>query len=189
MRAPLPIKDQFVECNISPEEFATLTQYCNNSDNNPDDERRARLLGFGNGVKVAPGAIIRIGNNEIGENSFIGLYSYLNGDVRIGKNVLIGPHCSLPAGNHRFDPATQAFTLRDEANPITIGDGSWVSTGCTITNGVTIGKCNLICANAVVTHDTPDYAIMAGTPAKQIGRIDPQTGEYIWFSHQSPKSK
>ena len=110
MRTPLPVDDLPVGCGISAAEFAALTCYCNASDNGPDDERRARLLGFGNGVKVAPGAIIRIGDNEIGENSFIGLYAYLNGDVRIGRNVLIGPHCSLPAGNHRFDPATQAFT-------------------------------------------------------------------------------
>ena len=115
MRTPLPVDDLPVGCGISSAEFAALTCFCNASDNGPDDERRARLLGFGNGVKVAPGAIIRIGDNEIGENSFIGLYAYLNGDVRIGRNVLIGPHCSLPAGNHRFDPATQAFTRRDLA--------------------------------------------------------------------------
>ena len=77
MRTPLPVDDLPVGCGISAAEFAALTCYCNASDNGPDDERRARLLGFGNGVKVAPGAIIRIGDNEIGENSFIGLYAYL----------------------------------------------------------------------------------------------------------------
>ena len=44
-----------------------------------------------------------------------------------------------------------------------------------------MGRANLVCAGAVVTKSTPDYAIMAGVPAKQIGRIDPETGEYIWF--------
>ncbi|PIE04862.1 MAG: transferase, partial [Spirochaetales bacterium] len=29
--------------------------------------------------------------------------------------------------------------------------------------------------------NTPDYAIMAGTPARQIGTIDKKTGEYIWL--------
>ncbi len=177
---PLPVGPEDAACGVSADEFAMLTRYCHLSDNGPDDERRARLMGFGDGVKIAPGAIVRIGGNAIGTNSFIGLYSYVNGDVRIGKNVLIGPHCSLPAGNHLFDPVAQAFTRRDVAKPIVIGDGSWLASGCTVTNGVTVGKCNLICANAVVTHDTPDYAIMAGTPAKQIGRIDPETGEYRW---------
>ncbi|MPN00078.1 putative acetyltransferase [bioreactor metagenome] len=108
--------------------------------------------------------------------------------MRIGRNVLIGPHCSLPAGNHRFDPGTQAFTRRDEGRPIVIGDGSWLASGCTVTNGVRIGKCNLICANAVVTHDTPDYAIMAGTPARRIGRIDPETGDYHWEKRNGVES-
>lgn len=122
-------------------------------------------------MRIAPGAIVRIGANPIGENSFIGLYCYVNGDVRIGRNVLIGPYCSLPAGNHKFDPATQSFaTKRDAAKPIVIGDGSWLASGCTVTGGVTVGRCNLICANSVVTHDTPDYAIMAGTPPAGSGR-------------------
>ena len=102
--------------------------------------------------------------------------------VRIGRNVLIGPHCSLPAGNHRYDPESRSFAVkRDEPKPITIGDGSWLASGCTVTSGVTIGRANLICANSVVTKSTPDYAIMAGTPARQIGEIDPETGEYHWF--------
>lgn len=169
------------QCGISVEEFEKFTRYMM-ADNGPDDELRAKIMGFHNHVLVAPGAVIRIGENPIGDNTFIGLYSYINGDVRIGKNVLIGPHCSLPAGNHRFSPETQAFnTLRDIPKTIIIGDGSWLASGVTITNGVTVGKGVLICANSVVTKDVPDFAIMAGTPAKQIGKVDSQTGEYCWF--------
>ena len=167
-------------CGVTAEEFRKFTLFCDMSDNHYDDIRRARILGFGKNVTVSPGAVIRIGKNDIGEGCHIGLFSYINGDVRIGNHVLIGPCCSLPAGNHKFNAETQTFSKRDEPRPIVIGDGTWLASGVTVTNGVTIGKCNLICANAVVTHDTPDYAIMAGTPAKQIGRIDPETGEYIW---------
>ena len=52
-----------------------------------------------------------------------------------------------------------------------------------------IGRANLVCAGAVVTHSTPDYAIMAGVPAKQVGRIDPETGEYIWFSAKTKEEE
>ncbi len=180
MRKSLEVDDAMTHCGLTAEEFARLVRFTNFSDNGPDNERRARLMGYGDGVKIAPGAIVRIGDNEIGANSFIGLYCYLNGDVRIGKNVLIGPHCSLPAGNHRFDPATGTYSARDVAKSIVIGDGTWLASGCTVTNGVTVGRANLICANSVLTHDTEDYAIMAGTPAKQIGKVDPATGEYIW---------
>ena len=167
--------------------FAEMTEYMNRSDNQADNLRRAELLGLGGrNIRVAPGAIIRVKEPEkLGRNLFIGLYSYLNGDVEVGDNTLIGPHCALTAGHHRFDAATGWFSARtSEDNAIVIGQGSWLASNVTITAGVHIGKCNLICANAVVTKDTPDYAIMAGVPARQIGRIDDKTGEYLWFSHK-----
>ena len=178
--------------HISDELFAQLTEYCNQSDNGPDDLLRGELLGFGGrGVKVAPGAIIRVPDkNRIGKNIFIGLYSYINGPVTIEDEVLIGPHCALTAGHHKFNPATGSFSARtdgDYDNSILIGRGSWLATGVTITAGVKLGKANLVCANAVVTKSTPDYAIMAGVPARQVGRIDPENGEYQWFSKENEK--
>ena len=171
---------------MKPEMVEELTHYCNESDNGEDDRRRAEILGIGGReVMVAPGAIIRVPDkSKIGSRVFIGLYTYVNGPVTVEDDVLIGPHCSLTAGHHKFDPATQAFTARtnnDYDNSIVIGRGSWLAAGVTVTAGVRIGKANLICAHAVVTRDTPDYAIMAGIPARQKGRIDPETGEYIWF--------
>ena len=171
--------------NISDELFAELTKYCNESDNNIDNLHRAELLGLGGrDIKVAPGAIIRIPKEQVGRNVFIGLYSYLNGKVTIGDNVLIGPHCSVAAGNHKFDPKTGWFSARTEPDgddSIVIGDGCWLASKVTITGGVKLGRANLICAGAVVTKSTPDYAIMAGVPAKQVGEIDPVSGEYRWY--------
>lgn len=171
--------------NISDELFAELTKYCNESDNNIDNARRAELLGLGGrDIKVAPGAIIRIPKEQVGRNVFIGLYSYLNGKVTIGDNVLIGPHCSVAAGNHKFDPKTGWFSARTEPDgddSIVIGDGCWLASKVTITGGVRLGRANLICAGAVVTKSTKDYAIMAGVPAKQVGEIDPVSGEYRWY--------
>ena len=169
--------------------FADLTKYCNESDNLEDDLRRAELLGFGGrAVKVAPGAIIRVRDKgAIGSNIFIGLYSYLNGPITVEDDVLIGPHCALTAGHHKFDPATGCFSARTDAdydNSIVIGRGTWLAAGVTVTAGVKVGRANLVCANAVLTRDTPDYAIMAGVPARQIGRIDPRTGAYHWFSEE-----
>ena len=166
--------------------FALFTRYANQGDNLEDNLHRAEVLGFGGRqVKVAPGAIVRIPNKEqVGKNIFIGLYDYINGDVTIEDNTLIGPYCSLTAGNHKFDPKTGWFSARTEKDgdeSIVIGEGSWLASGVSVTAGVKIGKRNLICANAVVTKSTRDYAIMAGTPAKQIGTIDPETGEYRWI--------
>lgn len=168
------------------EMFEMMTRYCNQGDNLKDNLHRAELLGLGGrNVRVAPGAIVRLKDKEkIGTNVFIGLYDYINGDVAIGDNTLIGPHCVLTAGNHKFDPETGWFSGRTEGDgdeSIVIGEGSWLAAGVSVTAGVKVGKRNLICAHAVVTKDTPDYAIMAGMPAKQVGCIDPKTGEYYWF--------
>ena len=180
------------QIHISDELFEQLTQYCNQSDNGADNALRGELLGFGGRhVLIAPGAIVRVPDkSRIGSRIFIGLYSYVNGPVTIEDDVLIGPHCSLTAGHHKFDPATGSFSARTDAdydNSILIGRGSWLATGVTVTAGVKVGKANLVCANAVVTKDTPDYAIMAGLPARQVGRIDPETGEYHWFSKENSK--
>ncbi len=174
------------------EQFRMMTEYCNRSDNGPDDLKRAQILGIGGNTQVAPGAIIRVPVEQIGKNCFLGLYCYINGNVTIGDHCLIGPHCSLAAGNHKFDPATGWFSARTEKDgddSIVIGEGSWLASHVMISGGVKLGRCNLVCAGAVVTKSTEDYAIMAGIPAKQVGRIDPVTGEYHWFSREkSPEA-
>jgi acetyltransferase-like isoleucine patch superfamily enzyme len=168
--------------------FEQMTEYTHLTDNSVCDLRRAELLGIpAEGVAVAPGAIIRIPPEQIGAHSFIGLYSYVNGNVTIGEHVLIGPHCSIVAGNHKFDPATGWFSARTERDgdeSVVIGDGCWLASGVTVTPGVKLGRANLVCAGAVVTKSTSDYAIVAGIPAREVGRIDPETGEYIWFKKQ-----
>lgn len=175
---------------ISEEEFLKINTAINLGDDGVQDAKRAELIGLGGrDVNVMPGAIIRLRDkNKIGRNVTFGLYTYVNGDVEIGDNVLIGPHCCLPAGNHKYDAATGWFSARTEGDgddSIVIGSGSWLASNVTVTAGVKLGKCNLVCAGSVVTKSTPDYAIMAGIPAKQIGRIDPNTGKYIWKSAEN----
>jgi len=169
---------------LSDEEFRKFTLYCNQSNNYHDDTQRAQILGQnGEDVRISPGAIVRIKENQIGKKSYIGLYSYINGDIQIGENVLIGPHANIVGSNHLFNPMDDSFSARtdDVTGKVIIEDGVWITGGVTVTPGCHIGKCALICANSVVTTDVPPYAIAAGTPAKIIGSIDPKTGEYHWF--------
>ena len=102
------------DIGLTREEFTKLTLFANASDNNADNRNRAVILGHtAEGVLVAPGAIIRLhGEGRIGPRTFVGLYTYINGEVIIGERVLIGPHCSITAGNHVFSAETQAFTAQ-----------------------------------------------------------------------------
>lgn len=166
--------------------FELFTEYIHLTNDAEHNMKRAQIIGIkSKDVQVAPGANVRIPKNQIGNNIFIGLYDYLNGNVTIEDDVLIGPHCSILAGNHKFDAATGWFSARTENDgddSVVIGRGSWIASGVTVTPGVKIGKANLICAGAVLTKSTEDYSIMAGVPAKKVGHIDKDTGEYIWYS-------
>lgn len=136
----------------------------------------------GSGVRIAPGANVRLAEGcALGDNTYIGLFSYVNGAVHIDEDVTLGPHCSITSNNHLFNPKSQSFKGTNENRPIHIQRGSWVAAGCTITAGTTIGECVLVCAGAVVTKDVPDYSIVAGIPARVVGSIDPSTGEKNWF--------
>ncbi len=165
---------------LTREEFEKFTRYCQ-ADNPIDNSNRAKMLGVdAEGVQIAPGATLRQPERiTIGKNTFIGLFTYLNGEVTVGDRVLIGPHCCLSANNHIFFPDRKRFGGGRQA-PIVIEDGVWLSAGVQVTAGVTVRHGTLVCANATVTHDTPEFAIIAGIPAGQIGHIDLETGEYIW---------
>ena len=173
------------ELELSDEEFLRMTRYSNYNDTE-FSRKRAIIMGFDKpNTIIQNGSIMNVRNKDaIGENVVISLFCYLNGDVTVEDNCLIGPQCSLTGGHHKFDPATGWFSARTEPDgddSIVIGWGSWLCTGVTVTAGVKIGRVNLVCAGAVVTKSTPDYAIMAGIPAKQIGRVDPESGKYIWY--------
>ena len=175
-----------MEIRDKDELFRLFTEYIHLTNDAEHNQKRAEIIGItSRDVQVAPGANVRIPKNQIGSNVFIGLYDYLNGNVTIGDNVLIGPHCSILAGNHKFDPQTGWFSARTEKDgddSVVIGEGTWIASGVTVTPGVKIGRANLICAGAVLTKSTEDYAIMAGVPAKKVGYINKDTGEYVWFS-------
>lgn len=166
--------------------FKLMTEYVHLTNDEKHNKMRAQIIGIkSKDVQVAPGANVRIPKDQIGNNIFIGLYAYLNGNVTIEDNVLIGPHCSIVAGNHKYDPATGWFSARTEQDgddSVVIGEGTWIASGVTVTPGVKIGKANLICAGSVVTKNTEDHSIMAGVPAKKIGHIDKDTGQYVWYN-------
>ena len=181
--------DYIRSVEITDEEFEKMTRFCNVGGNADFNFKRSNLLGFGGkNIHFQTGALVNVDPKKVGERVVFSYYCYVNGDVTIGDRVLIGPHCSVTAGDHKFDPETKAFTKRNNDDfdvSIVIGDGSWLAHAVTVTSGVRIGKGNLICAGAVVTKNTPDFAIMAGIPAKQVGEINPDTGEYIWYSRQN----
>lgn len=106
------------------------------------------------------------------------------GSVSVGDYTIFGHNVMLLTGRHEFHKGMRVSQYLEQQNgkwpghgaevprsdnDITIGSGSWISSGAIVLGGVTIGDGALVAAGAVVTRDVPDYAIVAGVPARVIG--------------------
>lgn len=157
----------------------------------------AKLSGGGriklsNNVKIMPQAMlvsIEKGVIEIGENTEISMYSRIAsmGLVKIGNNVLMGPHIFIADYNHEYHNPMKPvmyqgnrFLHRNDGEPnLLIDDDTWLGTNVVIVGNVRIGKHCVIGANSVVTKDIPDYSVAAGIPAKVIKRYDFEKEEWV----------
>ncbi|WP_053094369.1 acyltransferase [Bacillus sp. 522_BSPC] len=107
----------------------------------------------------------------IGENSFIGAFSLLDGSggLTIGNHVMIATHVRVVAANHNFDNINMPMKQQGlTTKGIMIENDVWIGTGAVILDGVKVGKGSVIAANSVVTKDVPDYSVVAGVPSKII---------------------
>lgn len=127
---------------------------------------------------------------RIGCESIIGRSAYIGTGVVVGKNckiqnnalvyepamledgVFIGP--AVVFTNDRLpraiNPDGSLKSASDwEAVGVTCGRGASVGAGAVCVAPVKIGQWAIIAAGSVVVKDVPDFAIVAGNPAKQIG--------------------
>ena len=86
--------------------------------------------------------------------------------VTIEDNVFLGPNCVLTN-----DPNPRAYIKKscEALEPTLIRANATVGANATILCGVTIGRYAFIGAGAVVLRTVPDFALMVGNPARQVG--------------------
>lgn len=123
--------------------------------------------------------------SKIGANCNIGQNVFIANDVTIGNNVKIQNNVSLYTGvtceDYVFIGPSVVFTnilnprseviRRNQYVTTLIQHGATLGANSTIVCGITIGKYALIGAGAVVTKSVPEYALLVGNPAKQIGWV------------------
>ena len=117
---------------------------------------------FGQNVNVSNNVII---GNECKVQNNVSIYE----GVELEDGVFCGPSCVFtndlsPRARYPKGKAGYKRTL--------IKEGASIGANATIVCGNVIGKYSMIAAGAVVTKDEPDYALVAGVPAKIIGKVD-----------------
>ena len=136
---------------------------------------------FLTGIEIHPKA-------KIGNNLFIdhGMGVVIGETSDIGDNVTIY-HMATLGG---ISPSINSDDQRNTKRHPTLMDNVVVGSGAQILGPVTIGKNAKIGANAVVTKDVPQNAIMVGIPAKNVGEssVDDQTFKPYGITEQSDKN-
>ena len=112
------------------------------------------------GIEIHPGA-------KIGKRVFIdhGMGVVIGETSEIGDNVTIY-HMATLGG---ISPSINSNEQRNIKRHPTLKDNVVVGSGAQILGPVTVGKNAKIGANAVVTKDVPENAVMVGIPAKNVG--------------------
>ena len=132
---------------------------------------KGRLI-FGRKVGILGNfLVVKPSNVSIGNYCGINEGVFILGEnkVTIGSYVVLSARCMIiDAGLDKRNFSTSNFP-RHVGGPITIEDGAWIGAGAIILANVTIGRKAIVGAGAVVTSDVPDFAIVAGNPARLIG--------------------
>lgn len=124
-------------------------------------------------VNVERGALINSGAEiDIGDNSGIGLNAFILGPVVIGRDVAMGPGCTILGMNHnttRTDIPMIRQGFHPEVAPV-VEDDVWIGANVTILPGKRIGTGSIVAAGAVVTRDVLPFTVVGGNPARVIAR-------------------
>jgi UDP-2-acetamido-3-amino-2,3-dideoxy-glucuronate N-acetyltransferase len=117
-----------------------------------------RGCNFGQNVVVGPD--VAVGDNCKVQNN-VSIYK----GVTLEDDVFCGPSCVFTNVNN----PRAAIARKDEFRQTVVKRGASIGANATIVCGHDLGRYSFIAAGSVVTKDVPDFALMAGVPAKRIG--------------------
>ena len=124
--------------------------------------RIGKNCSFGQNVNISNNVII---GNECKVQNNVSIYE----GVVLEDGVFCGPSCVF---TNDLTPRARYPKGREGYKKTLIREGASIGANATIVCGHIIGKYAMVAAGAVVTKDVPDYALVAGVPAKVVGRID-----------------
>jgi acetyltransferase-like isoleucine patch superfamily enzyme len=120
-----------------------------------------------------------VGEPVIGEGTWIGAFTVIDGS----GGLTIGVGCDISAGVHIYTHSSmkrcvsgRQYDSVDRA-ATTIGDRVFIGANAVVNMGVTVGAEAVIAAGAVVTADVAPRTVVAGVPARPIGRVVIEDGQ------------
>ena len=145
-----------------------------------------RFITIGAGTLVGPHVSLAVGMGPdeplsvpggivvtIGERCVIGRGTSIVGRCRIviEDDVTTAPNVYITDHNHSYTdltiPIGRQWPVED---PVRVGAGSWLGTGVVVLPGADIGRHVTVAAGSVVRGTVPDYAVVAGVPARVVRR-------------------
>ena len=134
---------------------------------------------FLTGIEIHPKA-------KIGKNLFIdhGMGVVIGETSEIGDNVTIYHMVTLGG----IAPSINSNDQRNIKRHPTIEDKVVIGSGAQVLGPVRVGRCAKIGANAVITKDVPEKAVMVGIPAKNVGIADSEFKPYGITADSDTKS-
>jgi len=127
-------------------------------------------------VHVSGGA--RIGRGcSLGQNVYVGNKVLIGDNVKIQNNVSVYDAVTLEDDvfcgpsmvfTNVYNPRS-AVTRKDEYRSTLVRQGATLGANCTVVCGTTVGRYAFVGAGAVINRDVPDFALMVGVPARQVG--------------------
>jgi acetyltransferase-like isoleucine patch superfamily enzyme len=135
--------------------------------------RHAETFSIGSGVFIGDHVVLQgrfDGSCSIGDRTWIGPQAFLDArNLVIEERVGWGPGAKVLGSMHSGVPADVPIIETElQIKPVHIGAWADIGVNAVILPGVTIGKGAIVGAGAVVTHDVPPFAIVAGVPAKVV---------------------
>jgi acetyltransferase-like isoleucine patch superfamily enzyme len=136
-----------------------------------DRWERAKMMGFGEGTSVYDSCLI-IGDVKVGKNVWIGPYTILDGS----GGLAIGDNCDICAGVHIYTHNTVQRVINNteiEKAPVFIENNVYIGPNTVISMGCHLGSRVVIGANSFVNKDVPSNTKSFGTPVRLIGKWPP----------------
>jgi acetyltransferase-like isoleucine patch superfamily enzyme len=131
---------------------------------------------FGRQTVVKAYAVVQTTGGEIrfGRECALSSFDHFStgeGDIIVGDYVRFAPNCTVVGGTKSVAARDKRIVDQPEvqSNGISIGDDVLIGAGTVILPNTQISRGAVIGAGSVVQGEVPEYAIMAGSPAKVIG--------------------